>query len=67
MTGPAPGTLVWAALLAALCALLVATALHRRLPSLADVIHWLLEAWLGRVVLLACWAEVGLHLLTQHP
>lgn len=67
MTGLAPGTLVWAALLAALVTWLAATTASRRLPSLVDLVHWLLDAWLGRLLLLACWAELGFHLLTQRP
>lgn len=64
-----PGSVVWLALAAALAswAILAGTVLRRRVPTLGDVVRWWLESWVGRLVLLALWAEAGFHVLTQRP
>ncbi|MDA8296229.1 MAG: hypothetical protein M0004_06520 [Actinomycetota bacterium] len=61
------GTLIWLALAVLAGALVLVGALARRVPSVADVVHWWLESWLGRLVLLALWAEAGFHVFTQRP
>lgn len=63
-----PGSAVWAVLGALLLAGLAASALwRRRLPTLASVVRWWLDCWLGRIILLAAWAEVGFHVFGQRP
>ncbi len=62
------GAMIWLALasLAGVFALAGAL-LERHAPSVADVVHWWLESWLGRLLLLALWAEAGFHVFTQRP
>lgn len=72
-----PGAAVWLALALALLGWLVVTGLpslgsrrrlgSHRLPGIAAVVHWWLESWLGRIVLLALWAEAGFHVFGQRP
>lgn len=62
------GAIIWLTLAGLTGALALAGALARRfVPSVADVVHWWLESWLGRLLLLALWAEAGFHLFTQRP
>ena len=64
-----PGAAVWLALVLALGAWTVLTAVtaQGRLPTVVDVVRWCLESWAGRIVLLAMWAEAGFHVFTQRP
>lgn len=63
-----PGAAVWIVIAAALAGLLVTTAVHRRrLPTVVDMVHWWLESWWGRLLMLAFWAAAGFHVFTQHP
>ena len=64
-----PGAAVWFALATALAAWVVLTATigRARLPTMVDVARFWLESWVGRLALLALWAEAGFHVLTQHP
>jgi hypothetical protein len=39
----------------------------RGAPTIVDVVHWWLESWAGRIVVLGAWAIVGYHVLTQRP
>jgi hypothetical protein len=34
---------------------------------LADLAHWWMASWVGRIALLAAWAEAGFHVFTQRP
>ena len=63
-----PGAAVWVVLAAALGGLLLATAVNRRqLPTVVDMVHWWLESWWGRLLMLAFWAAAGLHVFAQRP
>jgi hypothetical protein len=62
------GSALWLALGAAATLLAVAgEARPRRLPRLADLAHWWMASWVGRIALLAAWAEAGFHVFTQRP
>ncbi len=62
------GAMIWLALASLAGVLALAGALlERHAPSVADVVHWWLESWLGRLLLLALWAEAGFHVFTQRP
>ena len=62
------GSALWLALAGAAALLGVAgKALPHRLSRLADLAHWWMASWAGRVALLAAWAEVGFHIFTQRP
>lgn len=64
-----PGAAVWLALATALGGWLLASSLlgRRGAPTIVDLVHWWLDCWLGRVVLLGAWAVVGYHVFTQRP
>ncbi len=64
-----PGAAVWLGVAVALGGWLVASALlrGRGAPTIVDVVHWWLESWAGRIVVLGAWAIVGYHVLTQRP
>ncbi len=64
-----PGAAVWFVLAALLGVWTVVTAARRRrrLPTIADLLAWWLDSWVGRLALLGLWAEAGFHVLTQHP
>lgn len=64
-----PGSAVWLGLAVAVGGWLVASTLLRRrgTPTIVEVVHWWLESWAGRLVLLGCWAIAGYHVLTQRP
>jgi hypothetical protein len=63
-----PGAAVWLALAVVLCVLVGVTSLGRGpMASLADVLHWWLESWLGRLLMLVMWAVAGYHVFTQRP
>ena len=64
------GSAVWIVIGVALGAWLIVTSLPilgRQLPSALAVIRYFLHSWLGRLLLLAAWAEVGWHLFCQRP
>ncbi|MCL4442907.1 MAG: hypothetical protein M1456_02295 [Actinobacteria bacterium] len=64
------GSLVWLIIGAAVVVWLIATSIpacSRRLPSALSVINFFLHSWLGRLLLLGAWAEVGWHLFCQRP
>lgn len=62
------GTIIWLALAILTGALALAGVLARRgVPGIPEVVHWWLESWLGRLCLLALWAEAGFHVFTQRP
>ncbi len=63
------GSVVWAALTAALVAWLVVTQVagDSRLPRISAVLAWWLRSWLGRFLLLSAWAVAGWHLFCQRP
>jgi hypothetical protein len=62
------GAALWLALAIALVVWTVATAAARRhLPTIVDVVHWLLASWAGRTVFLVLWAVAGWHVFTQRP
>lgn len=64
-----PGAAIWFVLAGVLAAWIGVTTVARgaRLPTIVDVACFWLESWVGRLVLLALWAEAGFHVLTQHP
>ena len=62
------GAMIWLAMASLAGVLALAGALlGRHAPSVADVVHWWLESWLGRLLLLPPWAEAGCHVFTQRP
>jgi len=63
------GNVVWAVLAGALVAWVVVTQMigGERLPGITAVLSWWLQSWLGRLLLLAAWAEAGWHLFCQRP
>ncbi len=62
------GALAWTAIAILFAAWTVTTfALSPRLASIGDVAHSILSAPLGRIILLAGWAELGWHLFCQRP
>ncbi|MCL5948742.1 MAG: hypothetical protein M1420_06250 [Actinobacteria bacterium] len=42
-------------------------AIGRRLPNGVAIVRHFLHSWIGRVLLLGAWAEVGWHLFCQRP
>jgi hypothetical protein len=73
VVGIVTGGLVWLAIAGALLVWAAATYLLARgrsehpVPTLGDVVGFFLESALGRLLLIAAWAEVGWHLLCQRP
>jgi hypothetical protein len=69
MTAVVVGAAVWIVLASTLVAWLLVTTLagSHRLPSLAAVVRWFLQCWLGRMLLFAAWAGAGWHLFCQRP
>lgn len=62
------GSALWLALAsAAMLLALGGEANPSRLPRLADLAHWWMASWAGRLALVAIWAEVGFHVFTQRP
>jgi hypothetical protein len=66
VSAAATGTIVWAALAAALVGWLVLSALLRSV-TIVSVVRWFLTCWLGRALLLAGWAAAGWHVFCQRP
>ena len=62
-----PGGVVWAVIGALWCAWLAATLWWRPLPHAGAVLRWLVGSWLGRLLPLAAWAEIGWHVFCQRP
>jgi hypothetical protein len=64
----APGSAVWLALGLAVAAWTVIEIVRRRSAAIPGrLVGWLVGSWLGRIVMLGVWAEVGWHLFTQRP
>lgn len=62
------GSVVWVVAGSALVVWLAVTFVFgRRLPTIAGVVHFWLDSWAGRLVMLACWAAAGYHVLAQRP
>lgn len=58
---------VWAVLAAAAACWLLITARSARLVSLPDLLLLLLRTRVGRLLVLAAWAEAGFHVFSQRP
>jgi hypothetical protein len=39
----------------------------KRVPNFINVLQYFLHSWLGRIVILSAWAEIGWHLFCQKP
>ncbi len=62
------GQIVWLSLAVTILVWVSVTQLWSdRLPTLKSIAFGFLDSWLGRVLLLCGWAEMGWHLFCQHP
>ncbi|MHB8262436.1 MAG: hypothetical protein ACYDGY_01620 [Acidimicrobiales bacterium] len=64
------GGVVWLVIGGSFAIWLIVTSLPvsgKRLPNVVAVVRYFLHSWLGRVLLLGAWAEVGWHLFCQRP
>jgi hypothetical protein len=69
VSGVVVGSVVWAVIAAAVVVWVVATqtAGAGTLPGAATVARWFLQCWLGRVLLVVAWGEIGWHVFCQRP
>ena len=61
------GEVVWLGFGALILTWVLLTFCLRPLPSIKELIDELLSSWIGRMILLAGWAELGWHLFCQRP
>lgn len=62
------GELVWICLAVLVTGWIVVTQIcASRFPTIKAIVFGFLDSWLGRVILLTGWAELGWHLFCQHP
>lgn len=63
------GAIVWSCIATVLVAWIAITQVagSQNLPTLHGIASWFLQCWLGRLLLLGAWGEIGWHLFCQRP